>query len=78
MLNSYLKFVSTINVLLWIAGFFALRFHEGTLVFYPSVAGRNLRAQYRSVCPVYPFVPGCAGCKCPKAGKGEQNENSKF
>jgi hypothetical protein len=78
MLSSYLKFVATINVLLWIAGFLALRFHEGPLVLYPSVAGGNLCAQYRSVCPVYPFVPGCAGSKCPKAGKGEQNENSKF
>jgi hypothetical protein len=76
--NSYLKFVATVNVLLRIAGFLALRFHEGALVFYPSVAGGNLRAQCRSICPVYPFVPGCAGSKCPKAGKGEQNENSKF
>ncbi|OIR01420.1 hypothetical protein GALL_165100 [mine drainage metagenome] len=75
--NDYFKFAATVNALLWIAGFSALRFHEWPLIFYPSVAGGNLRAQDGPVRPVYPFVPGRTGSKRLKAGKGEQNENCK-
>jgi|WetSurMetagenome_2_1015567.scaffolds.fasta_scaffold05301_3 hypothetical protein len=76
--SGYLKFVATINALLWIAGFSALRFHEWPLVFHPSVAGGNLRAQDGPVRPVYPFVPGRTRGKCLKAGECEQNKNCEF
>jgi hypothetical protein len=58
-----------------IAGLLALRFHEGSLVLYPIVAWRNLRADDRPVRPVHPFEPRRPGRKCLDADESEQKEN---